>query len=141
MAYVRRKAFYTMEFQEFPGLHIKVRGMTGDTTIELNDTGATVDNPMPAVGLFMSLVDSWDLEYEDGGSVPVTLTAFLGYDLEFMRTLLRAWVANVLTAPYPMMPAEPAQPVDAPADVDEEDEGPDITEFIRYSQPAAAVAA
>lgn len=139
MAYVRLPALYTMEFADFPGLHIAVRGFTGNAVVELNEVGATVEQPMPAVGLFMDLVDSWDLKYADGLSVPVTLKAFLGHDLEFIHGVLVAWIRDVLPAPYPGSAG--AEPEQAEEEEQSDSDGVDLSPFEQYVLNAVPVPA
>lgn len=144
MAYVRQLALYVMDFDSrFPGLHITVRGITGDTLMELDDLDVTADQPLKAAELFMSLVDSWDLKRADGTSVPPTYAALLGYDMAFIRDVVGAWIRDVSMAPYP----EQATPPITVTDSNEEEEGEeeqaaaDLLQYMRYSTPYATVPA
>jgi hypothetical protein len=133
VAYERPVALYTLEFDEFPGLHITVRGMTGATMIELAGLNVSIDqlqvDPTPAVPLFVSMIDSWDLQ-RAGLTLPVTFDAFLSHDVEFIKTVTRAWVRDIVLAPYPV-----PEPQSIVAELPEV-EGPDLSELESFARAA-----
>lgn len=98
MVYIRRKTFHTLTFEgEYAGLNIRVRALTGQGMIEYNalEPAPTMENPVAAALLFLASVDRWDLEYDDGGQVPVTFDAFFGFDVDFIKDVLRAWLGTL----------------------------------------------
>jgi hypothetical protein len=145
VAYVRPVAFYLMEFTgELAGLNIRVRGLDANGRVELAKLEVTADNPLPAVDLFIRQVDRWDLEYADGRTVPVSLSAFLEFDMSFIQRVTATWVRDVVTAPFPAQPAlfPAASPEeDGGGGGFVEDVGPDLAEyaaFLHDPTPAAA---
>ncbi len=114
MGFVRQKAFHTLVFDgEYAGLTIRVRALTGHglTQLAALDPEPTFDNPTPVWPLFLESLDSWDLEYEDGGSVPLTFDALWGYDIRFIKDVLAAYLGT-LGQPYPA--TAPGQPLIRP---------------------------
>lgn len=140
----RLPALHTMEWDggELAGTVVVCRGATGHNLATIGEIGATVETPFPAVGLFVQNVDSWNLKHADGRSVPVTLDAFLGFDVPFIRALLVRWLGDVLAQPYPhqgMVEVEQATaefeaPAEPPAVVEVDEVDPALLELARYQR-------
>ncbi len=95
-----------MEFHgELAGLLVTCVGMSGESWVAFASLGVPhaelVDNPTAAVPLFMQHVDSWNLRYGDGRCVPVTLEAFMRFDMRFIKAVASTWLREVVTAEYP----------------------------------------
>lgn len=116
---------------DLAGTEITCLGRTGNIAAAVHETGATPENPFPAIGVFIEALDSWNLKFLDGRSVPCTLTAFLDFDSDFIRVVLARWVDAVQSEPYPhrsMLAVElgeqdsptaaPAAPPPVPGDLD-----------------------
>jgi hypothetical protein len=106
VGYVRPKAFHVLSLGgDLAGLTIRVRHRTGEDLKALGmlmagDTPPSADSSWQLLPLFLGALHWWDLETEDGGMVPPTYEALMGYDDQFIRDVLTAyWQA--LDLPYP----------------------------------------
>lgn len=125
-------AFHTMEFDEvLAGLWIRVRGLSGAGTVELVELDVDPDKPLPAAGLFMAQVDSWNLRFEDGRTTRLSLDGpggLMDHDVWLIRQLVGAWVREVLPRPHPEVAraaaglAAAAPGLESPGDPLEDDE-------------------
>jgi hypothetical protein len=107
--YVWSPDLHTMRFDS--GVQVEVVSLSGQGWIDLGETGATAEKPLPAAALFMEQVQRWNIDYPDGRAVPVTLAGLLSLNIELIRLLVGSWVTEV--APIPHSTARPA-PVGAP---------------------------
>lgn len=99
MAYVRKKIIATLDMSaDFPGLHVTVREPTLRQWREQISPLMVSDNdePMAWMSIFLDVLDSWDLQNEDGTSVPATAAGLDTMDLYFAETVVRQWMRKAI---------------------------------------------
>jgi hypothetical protein len=111
--YVWSPDLHVMRFDS--GVQVEVMSLSGQGWIDLGETGATADKPLPAAALFAEQVQRWNIDYPDGRAVPVTLAGLLSLNIELIRLLVGSWVTEV--APIPHSTAR--TPAGAPAGVEQ----------------------
>lgn len=114
--YVWTPDLHVMRFDS--GVQVEVMSLSGQGWIDLGETGATADKPLPAAALFAEQVQQWNIEYADGRAVPVTLAGLLSLNIELIRLLVGSWVTEVAPIPHSTARAGAGAP-GAPAPVEQ----------------------
>lgn len=101
MVYVRHKVIIDLHYEKyFPGLNIAVVEPTGDmwekVIIPRLDMEGSIEDPLKWIDVFIACLDSWDLKKEDGTSTPCTRAGLMGYDLDFIRIVVRHWLTTAI---------------------------------------------
>lgn len=136
MGFTPKRQLYRLTFADpdMEGLEVIVhKGSMGSYTsiaslVEFMDstkvTSAMLGRIDEAYGAFVESVVSWNLEFEDGTPVPVTLDGLKTQEFEFTAELMRAWATKVggvsadlkggsnsgPTSPMPNIPMTPMPP-------------------------------
>jgi len=136
MVYVRDKMVVTMRFAEFGGLVVNTVEPSAqqweDTLAPLLDN--SVENPLSWIDEFIACLDSWDLKYADGTSVPCTRDALMSHDLNFVQQIVRTWMNNGLIVEREGTTSEEAQTI-----IDPDDDDDPLADLVGHDiQPAVA---
>lgn len=116
MGYVRKKTFRIRfaDGHEFDGLEVRMRSVSVGRLlkllpmIETLDGIAAANKPEVAAEIeevfreFADLIDSWNIEDEDGTPVPVTFEALMDQDLRLVIAIVQQWVEHVAGVPAPL---------------------------------------
>lgn len=112
MGYKKPQTRYRLKFadDDMAGLEITSRAPTMGELLEIGPLAEVIDQRKPdldqlrqVLGQFCGLLVSWNLEDDDGGPVPMTADALLGFELPFLMTVLNAW-AKAVTSVAPPLP-------------------------------------
>lgn len=95
MGYQRKKR-YVLEFpedSEFYGLVVRMKPVAVGQVLDASRSGeeANADLMEQRFRQFADGLDSWNLEDEDGASVPATYEGVLSTDIELLGVLYDAW--------------------------------------------------
>lgn len=101
MVYVREKIIVDLHFDEyFPGLNVATVEPSGavweEVIIPRMDKEGAID-PLQWIDIFVACLDSWDLKYPDGQSVPCTRKGLMSHDLDFVKIIVKVWLNTALT--------------------------------------------
>jgi hypothetical protein len=112
MGYRPKKRVYVLEFEDpdFNGLEVKVRGLSTGQLLDLE--AAREDGSDEAISrLLVLLADNlieWNVEDDEGLSVPANLAGIRAQDVQFNMGIIRAWQQAVAGVSNPLDGASPS---------------------------------
>lgn len=96
MGYKSKAKRITLDFdgdKEFEGLEVTTKGLSiGDYLDVAALTNEASTDVTPLLAAFASSLISWNLEDEDDQPVPATLEGVKSQDIEFIMTIVSAWM-------------------------------------------------
>ena len=125
MGYKRKVLHFT--FEDTPGLEVYARSLSVRKALEVTRKfgelgeadvqNMTEEQAADLFAPFVSRVVSWSLEEEDGTPVPVTIDAFLDWDMDEAYKIFLAWMAKATNIAVPTEPGgtTAADPLEAAA--------------------------
>lgn len=101
MAYTEPVLIGALKFSDMPGLTINTVEPTGIQWEEKIAPLLATDNkdPLQWIDIFIECLDSWDLQYADGRTVPLTRNGFMGHNIVFVEKVVRQWMNNAIVFP------------------------------------------
>lgn len=119
MGYKPNRTMYKLDFSEteLAGLEITARGSTVSGLMELAGLAGDLDGLDTATAgdmkelmeklrkmfaPFARVLDSWNVEDDDGAPVPATLDGLLSQELPFVKEVIEAYVSELAAAPPPL---------------------------------------
>lgn len=116
MGYKRKTLHIT--FEDKPGLEIYARSLSVGNALDLMREFGEIDltkvTAMPREQLeklfaaFVKRVVSWSLEEDDDSPLPVTLAAFMEWDLDEAVEIFYAWLQRAVSVSFPTAVPAPA---------------------------------
>ena len=96
MGFTPKRKIYTLQFDQYDGLEVKVSGTSAGGYLELTElmdaAVADLGKAKPLLSLFADCLRSWNLEEEDSTPIPQTLDGILSLELDFVLEIIGAWV-------------------------------------------------
>lgn len=119
MGYKPNKKFYTLEFPEYPGLEITVKGVSIGKLVDISNMSLDLskesdEDKLKVFGLFAKKITSWNVEHpepeettedgtcaicglEEGAPLPTTAEAMKCLDVDFIMPLILGWFSQQST--------------------------------------------
>lgn len=122
MGYVRKRTFKIRfgDGHEFEGLEVRMRSVSVGKLLQLLpkidalDGIAVATKPEDVEEIkevfreFSTLIDSWNIEDEDGTPVPVTCEALMDQELRLVVAVIQQWAEYVSGVPAPLDEPSPS---------------------------------
>lgn len=105
MGYRKKRTVYKLVFEDpdLDGLEVVARSVPLESLLSVQRLISTADsNPEDAEALFRKLAGvlvSWNLETEEGETVPCTFEGLAAQEFPFVMEILNAWQAAMVTVP------------------------------------------
>lgn len=116
MGYKRKTLHIT--FEDKPGLEVYARSLSVGNALDVMQEFGEIDlsklNAVPKeelaklFGAFTGRVVSWTLEEDDDTPLPVTVEAFMGWDLDEAVQIFYAWLRQAVSVSFPTGTPAPA---------------------------------
>jgi hypothetical protein len=121
--YRKQRTIYSLVFDDYEGLEVKVKSLTTGQTMELwkakSDNGPAATEGM--LHLFSDSLLEWNLETEEGDPVPLDFEGVTSQELPFVLKIIDAWTTALTgaeaelgkdsepgtTSPEELIPMEP----------------------------------
>lgn len=94
-SYRRQRTVFNLTFVEYDGLEVSVRGQTTGESLSLLEKKdqSNLEATRYMISAFVDALIKWNLEDEDGNSVPTTIEGVESLDLPFVQEIIDAWVS------------------------------------------------
>lgn len=97
----------TFEGSGYEGLEVTVDSVPLGTLLDISEKFQMIDaediaGQREVITLFAGLIESWNVEDDDGNPVPPGLEGLLRYDMPFTMAIIGAWVGSTTAAPPPL---------------------------------------
>jgi hypothetical protein len=106
MGYRKESTLYRLKFEKYDGLTVDVKSMSvGDlmdlsssaTSVEsLEDIKASVDQSNKLLEVFAKHLVRWNLEDEDGKTVPASLEGIRSQEMPFVLDIIINWMNQIV---------------------------------------------
>lgn len=117
MGYARKKKVYKLVFEDeqFDGFEVTMRSLSVGELLDFDDlrlSPATTaqeqrDKVRAIAATLAKVIDSWNLETEDGVPVPVSEETILAQDSELVDAVVENWVTALVGVSRPLGPSSP----------------------------------
>lgn len=114
MGYKRTRKVYNLVFddEDMQGLEVKARSMPLGELMEManvidNMNAASLEEVNEMLSTFADVLISWNLEDEDGVTVPPTVEGLYAQDTEFVFSIIGSFVNAVSGVPAPLEQPSP----------------------------------
>lgn len=104
MGFQRRRKVYKLDFSgtEYEGFEVRVSGLTTGEYLDIVGAAATDQNSKETqtmLRLFAKHIVSWNLEDEDGDSVPPSYEGVKSMEFTMVMFVINAWTDALVTVP------------------------------------------
>lgn len=98
MAYTEPVIIAALRFADRPGLTINTKEPTAAQWEEKIAPllVSSKEDPLQWIDVFVDCLDSWDLTYKDGSSVPATRAGLMSHSITFVQQIVRQWMSHGL---------------------------------------------
>lgn len=112
MAYTEPVLIAKLRFADMPGLTVTTVEPTARQWKEKIAPLLAADNndPLQWIDIFIECLDSWDLEYADGRTVPATLSGLMSQNIVFVQKVVKQWMNHGIVFHREVPAAEESTP-------------------------------